>query len=347
VRVGLIARGEDRGLANLTWEFYRALRPARTLLVDYGAALPFPVHRHRYPDADVVSYNGTFGDDDVVDRFLDGIDVLYTAETFYDWTIVGRAHDRGIRTVLHVMPEFYRAELVDEWAPTAVWNPTGWRLDRLRDDAVVVPVPVALDRFAARIARAPAPSPPRFLHPVGVRAPGDRNGTVALYRAMADMAQPADWTIHTQSSRIPRPNTRPGGRRGRGRTNVVLRSSGDYWERYAGHDVLVLPRRYGGLCLPLNEAAAAGLALVLPDTPPHREWPGLYVDARLSGSEEFSGGTVAYADTVPRSLAAACDMLAESPETVAYYRRLSREWAEGHSWDVWTSRYRDLFDGLP
>ena len=56
--------------------------------------------------------------------------------------------------------------------------------------------------------------------------------------------------------------------------NVKLRiDEGDtpnYWDNYRG-DVLIMPRRFGGLCLPVNEALAAGMPAIMPNISPN-EW---------------------------------------------------------------------------
>jgi len=56
VKVGLIARADDRGLGIMCWEFHRAMRPHATLVVrEPGAeARGFQPHLDRYPDATVV-----------------------------------------------------------------------------------------------------------------------------------------------------------------------------------------------------------------------------------------------------------------------------------------------------
>ena len=39
--------------------------------------------------------------------------------------------------------------------------------------------------------------------------------------------------------------------------NVRIGGVANYWDAYDGYDALVLPRRYGGLCLPVQEGMAA------------------------------------------------------------------------------------------
>jgi glycosyltransferase involved in cell wall biosynthesis len=48
-----------------------------------------------------------------------------------------------------------------------------------------------------------------------------------------------------------------------------LIGSSDRAELYASFDVLILPRRYGGLCLPMSEALASGLPVIMSNTSPN------------------------------------------------------------------------------
>jgi glycosyltransferase involved in cell wall biosynthesis len=42
---------------------------------------------------------------------------------------------------------------------------------------------------------------------------------------------------------------------------------------YEGFDALIMPRRYGGLCLPMNEALTSGLPVIMSDTSQQRRSP--------------------------------------------------------------------------
>jgi glycosyltransferase involved in cell wall biosynthesis len=332
VQVGLIARADDRGLGHMTWEFHRHLQPARTLVVrEPGAeARGFAPHLDRYPDATVVRFDGGLLPEAEVRAWLQGLDVLYSAETFYDWHLVDWAEQAGVATVLHVMPEFFHHHVPPT---TAVWAPTPWRLQHLPAYTRVVPVPVATDRFPMA---APARADQlRVLHTAGHRAAADRNGTTQLLQALRRTRQPMAVRLTTQDPALPKaalPRTvtlqaEVGGRAG-------------YWDLYAAADVLVLPRRYGGLCLPVQEAMAAGLAVVLPDTAPNDWWPALLVPGRERGHINTAAGTLPLFAADPHQLAQQLDQLAASPELVAEAQQASLAWAQAHSWAELAPLYR-------
>jgi glycosyltransferase involved in cell wall biosynthesis len=103
----------------------------------------------------------------------------------------------------------------------------------------------------------------------------------------------------------------------------------NWWELYDFGDVLLMPRRFGGLCLPIQEAMAAGLAVVALDTEPH-DWYGCAaIEAFPAGEFETGSGQVTIWNARPSDVAVAVEQcVAELPRRV----ERSRQWAELHSW---------------
>lgn len=338
MRVGVIARAENRGLGHLTWEAARALEPDRVLVVTVGARdRGFETHVERFPGATFVEWraNGLLPAAPVR-AWLDGLDVVYAAETPYDPRLPAWCETAGVRLVLHVMPEFFR----DEWADESceLWNPTDWRHELLPARARVVPVPVPLDRWPT-----PAPlcdGPARFVHVAGNRAAGDRNGSILVTRALGLVQTPVHLRIFTQGASFPAVRTPR-----HVQLEVVRGGVDDYWRLYDDADVLVMPRRYGGLSLPVNEAAGAGLAVVLSDVVPNRSWPATFVPARPRSQIRAPGGSVQSYEADPKRLAFALDSLNENVELRHRQQEAAREWADSHSWANLRPLYRELFAG--
>lgn len=347
MKIGLIARAEDRGLGNLTREWYRHMDPDRTLVVRPRAAdeAGLADHLHDwYPDPAV--WSTPFQrelPEQLMRDFLDGLDIVYSAETFYDWRFCDLAREAGVTTVCHVMPEYFRHAPVKPRQlfgqpparmPTAPppadrwWNPTGYRMDRLPAGTRQVPVPVALDRFAE-----PAPfdgGPPTWLHVVGARAASDRNGTRVLLTALRHMREPCRVVILSQGEPF-----YPSGAPSQVEVKVEPIERADYWTLYEGAHGLVLPRRYGGLSLPAQEAMAAGLALVMPEVEPQvSEWPIIPVAASFENSLTTGAGTIPIAATKPRALAAILDHYSLHPTQLQRRREASLEWARANSWSA-------------
>lgn len=337
MKLGLIARADDRGLGIMCWELARHMHTDRVLVVREPVAegRGFPPHLDRYPGAQTVTYDAGL-DETTVRDWLAGLDVVYSAETFYDPRLIGWARDAGVRTVLHVMPEFLAK--VGHPEPDALWAPTNWRLEHLPEGTRVVPVPVATDRFdEIRAAnRATQDGPLRVLHTVGHRAMADRNGTMVVTRAVSTITEAVQLTMTGQDGRLPSIPARR-----RGKITTVGRPGGvaDYWDTYRDQDVLVLPRRFGGLCLPVQEAMAAGVVPVLPDVPPNQDWPAVLTPASTHGTIVTAAGVIPLAATRPADLAAAIDDLARDRERLAAQRELVDAWVQAHSWEALAPLY--------
>ena len=323
-------------LGIMTWEFARALQPDRVLVVrEPGAeAKGFTPHLDRYPGASVAPFHGGQLNEAFVREWLAGLDVVYSAETFYDWHMVTWAREAGAATVLHVMPEFWHPHLPPV---TATWIPTPWRAQHI-PHARLVPVPVAADRFPL------APPEPadrlRVLHVAGHRAAHDRNGTQQLLQALRLVRQPMTVRMTTQDPSMPRSRVL-------GRSvdlDIATGGRGDYWGLYGAQDVLVLPRRYGGLSLPVQEAMAAGLAVVMPDVSPNDWWPTLRVAALNRGVIETAAGPIPLAAAQPRAIAQALDELAADRHRLIVAQAGSVAWARDHSWDALSGLYRAELD---
>lgn len=329
MKVGLIARAENRGLGRITSELFAHLHPDRTVVVDMGRlARGFALNLDRYPGADVVPFDGVHLDADVMDRFVDGLDVVYSAETFYDWSVIDLAHKRGCATVLHLMPEFLRhhPDTTLPW-PTAFWNPTDYLADRMPQGTVEVPIPVST-RLAGRAATA-GDGTLRVLHVAGHKAMADRNGTSALLGALRRVKSPVHVTVTTQDPKGLRIPVVPS----KVHIEVTAGDVDDYVDLYDGHHLLVMPRRYAGLCLPVQEALGAGLGVVMTDTHPNRRWPIVPVDTSPAGFIRCQTGLVPMVNASPRSLAEVLTRLAEDPEAVADAQQAAVQWAAENTWD--------------
>lgn len=327
--LGVIARADDRGLGVLTLELARHLKPERVLVVDVPES-PFPCHADRFPGATVARWSPArpqFGPG-VLDRFLDGLTTVYSAETFYDSRLVDRAAELGVRTVLHAMPEFLRPEVR---RPDEVWLPTPWLIDRV-PGAQLVPVPVPAPPFYVA-AGADSRAPLRLVHVAGFRAAGDRNGTDVLRMALRRLQPDVRFELRVEVQRGTRPHLAGVGPKG-----VRVSFAGpraDRWDLYADADLLVMPRRYGGLCLPAQEAMAVGLGVVMPDLEPNTFWPTVTFAALAppaGGRLKAPCGELELGAPDASSLAGVLEALAADRSLVVETQQRAAEWAKAHSW---------------
>ncbi len=342
MKVGLVARCDQRGLGYLTHAAYRHLQPERTLVIRMGDDRGFVQHTDRYPGETVVTFDGHYLPEDVVRPWLRGLDVVYSAETFYDWQMVRWAKEEGVATVLHSMPEFWKHRTEPLPWPARIWATTSWKLDIFPPGVQVVPVPVEEDVFPLTEAGTGNgfPSDPlRVVHVAGHRAAGDRNGTLQLLAAAQQVREPMVITVHCQDSHLPRvralsPGVElhmvPGGQRTRP-------------ELYAGHHLMVFPRRYGGLSLPAQEALASGLGLAMSDACPNgATWPILPLKGRYDARQPTPCGPVRSFCTDATYLARVLELHARLPKKVAALQEAGTAWAREHSWSALAPLYRDL-----
>ena len=202
-------------------------------------------------------------------------------------------------------------------------------------------MPVADDRFAFR-----APERVdrlRVLHVAGHAAAADRNGTVLFLEALRRMEPPTHVRIITQDERM-----RPMRARLGVSVEVVTNGVPDYWRLYDDADLLVMPRRYGGLSLVVQEAMAAGLGVVMSDTEPQRStWPVRTVRSSTGAPRLYTpGGRLPLTNARPDAIADVVNAYARDPEAVAELQAGSLAWAEAHRWSVLAPLYRDEFKAV-
>lgn len=329
MRWGLIARSEvDRGLGIQTSNIYDNLKPDRTLCVLVPQS-GYASHPERYPDATFITLTDDGLDEATVRDWWSGLDVVVSVETLYDWRLTEWAKADNVRTVVQGNPEFHIAA---ERQPDVWWWPTTWRLNELPEGRLV-PVPVP----DVPIVAGDPDGPIQFLHIAGAHAMEDRNGYHAVAQAGRRL-KGARLNIYAQAGGF--------GPSYWARTNKNVVEHGaveDRWSMYEGQHVLLLPRRYGGLCLPALEAMASGLALAMTDCSPNTDWPIVPISSSNGKSVFFQAGWITIRDVTANSVASTMNVLMD-PQTLSGLMRRSREWAEENRWSVLASTYHDAIE---
>lgn len=341
MRIGLIARDEiGRGLAIQTKSFYDHMKPDAVLLV-HDLSRRQEAGDNWYPGALEVEWDTVTHtlDYETMQKFLRGIDVVFTAETPYDWSMLELARELGVKTVIQGNPEFFRHGLPrgptetqhpDEW-----WWPSGWRRGQL-PPGPLMPCPQPERDFAPGL---DYDGPLRILHVIGKRAWKDRNGTDTFMQVARIIREKAQITMFSMDGDLPEvwPTAN---------VEWKLFPDGvkDRWDLYKNQDVLVLPRRYGGNCLPVLEAAACGLAVVMPNMEPNAEYTPLLTSISQMRNERLPCGMTPICDPDPYSIASTLDLLARDrglllAEQQAAYMRAPR-------WTDWATVYRLRLENL-
>lgn len=344
MKLGLIARADNRGLGVQLWEAYRHLSPAKTMVIDCPSKAPLPLHLERFPGATVVHGFPTAAD---CREFLTDLDVVYTAETPYNPELFSEAALMGVKTVLHFNFEFL-AHLQNPSlpAPTLFAAPSMWRYQDVPfTNKTFLPVPIACDRFAD-VWRPSTPTAHQFLHIVGRPAVGDRNGTADLLGALPYVRSPITMTIRCQDPAYVPSLLNMRGVPANVELVIVSADIPNYWDAYTGADVLVMPRRFGGLCLPVNEALGAGMPVIMPAIEPNHWLPADWlVPATKSGS--FMAKTrIDLHTTDPRALAERIDRFATDRAFYAESQTIATDLAKRNSWEALLPEYQRVFASL-
>jgi glycosyltransferase involved in cell wall biosynthesis len=265
------ARMDNSGLGQQTYGFYKYMRPAKTVVIDISVLerLPKRVMRQypeRYPDATIISGIPNTGD---IEQFLQGLDVVFIAESSYNMDFYRLARNYGVKVAVQYNYEFFDWYQMPQCVPDMLIAPSTWHYhqvaDFCRDKGVkhlYLHVPVDTEVIRRRY----IDSAHSFVHIAGRPAAHDRNGTFTFLEALKQSNGDLNGTVYTQDKDLcNRINTEYP--RVKVKYNV-----GSYNEIYKKGSVLVLPRKYGGNCLPLNEALAAGMPVIMSKLQPQDEF---------------------------------------------------------------------------
>lgn len=352
-RIGLIARADDTGLGQQSREFHRHLDPAKTLIVDLteqsASGKDLTIHPDRFPGEGTSIVRGIPTDADL-ELWLDGLDTVFTMETPYNYRLYSLARQRGIKTVLQAnweLLDYLQDGPHQQHLPDVLALPSTWFLPMARHrfsgqmKVTYLPVPIPTDRWNESLTDTDICR--RFLHVAGHPALADRNGTANLLDALRYVRQPVTVTLTCQRPGYLGSLIKPG--QDHGNATLVIDSAPrqHYWDLYTGQDAMVLPRRYGGLCLPLNEALGAGMPVIMPDISPNNRW--LPPDWLVPAHAENTVLTKTLIDiyyTDPQALAARMDQMAADPDLYARSRQQARFLAQEYSWTALFTYYQEV-----
>jgi glycosyltransferase involved in cell wall biosynthesis len=259
-RIGIIARMDKTGLGIQSKEFFDHI-PCKALVIDVSAINnTIPQRPEWYPDQTIYRIQQmSMIPREVIAEFISDIDVLVTFENPYDYWIFDICRAKGIRTILQLNYEFleYPSALPK---PDLFLAPSMWHYDDIPDPKMFLPVPVATEKFTANR------KPKTFVHIIGREAAHDRNGTKTILSSLKYIQN--DITLIFKSQL---PYFVTGNLPERVHIETEFFNKEHYWENFTG-GVLVMPRRYGGLCLPMNESLAAGMPVITTDISPNHTW---------------------------------------------------------------------------
>jgi hypothetical protein len=306
MKLGMIVRADNTGLGNQTYELTQMLNPHKIMIIDFTDYNGNQQHFDWYAERDYTICRG-FPTDEEMNSFLDEIDVLLSCETFYNDETPDLARKKNVKTFLQYNYELF-GNLKREKKPLAnvLLSPSPWMIEkvhkRFSNQAVVLhlPPPTRPELFENALEVNSSKDHKRILHIAGKAAANDRNGTESVLEMMRHSKADFELVIKSQ--------TPIDSKRLDSRITVEIDNVKDRQDMYTGFDGMVLPRRYAGLCLPMNEALLSGLPVFMTDISPNnitlpKEW--------LTVSEELGimrlASPIIYYDVDARKLAEKID----------------------------------------
>lgn len=282
----IIARADLTGLGVQSRNWVRLLNPNKLAVINSRIFNNNEQHLEWYDGRDGYTING-FIKNNEINPILKGVDVLLTFEIPYSYDLINVAKSRGVKTIIQNNWEF--TDYLSQPhlpLPDLLLNHSYWHLDEQKklwpQVADYCPTPIFIEDYdEIMLQNMDRDSDKRrFLHVAGRKTHEDRNGTIDLIESMKNFPAKYDFelVIKTQNTEIPEINDQ----------RIIIDRSGvtNEKELYRNFDAMIMPRRYGGACLPMNEALAAGLPVIMTDIDPNnkilpKEW---LVSAEHKGS---------------------------------------------------------------
>jgi hypothetical protein len=268
MRLGIIARSDNTGLGNQTMELVKMLNPDKILLINSQFFNNNQQHPEWYKDYNVIQTKKGMPRTNEVLAFLEDIDVVISCETFYHLELVDLAKQKGIKTILQYNYELFGHLAHPEWTlPDVLLAPSIWNLDVIvqkfgtKTQIMHLPPPTDHTLFNQAKEINLSKDHKRILHIAGKKAAKDRNGTESILKMIKYSKEDYELVIKSQTPlnlicKDPR-------------VKIEIGNPDNRQDMYSGFDAMVLPRRYAGLCLPMNEALMSALPVFMTNISPN------------------------------------------------------------------------------
>jgi len=269
----IIARADLTGLGQQSRNWVRLLNPDKLIVIN---SKPFNGNDQFFEwynnCKNAYRIDGFIQQRDI-SSILNGIDVLLTFEIPYNYQLISEARRRGIKTIIQNNWEFTDYLQQPQLPlPDLLVNHSYWHLDDQRklwpDITEYCPTPLFIEDFndvyEQNLNRSDSKTGiKRFLHIAGRNTYLDRNGTDDLLAAIKLIPQDIQFelVIQTQTTEVKNADDP--------RITIDKVSQSDPKNLYRGFDAFIMPRRYAGGCLPMTEALASGLPVIMTDIDPN------------------------------------------------------------------------------
>jgi glycosyltransferase involved in cell wall biosynthesis len=338
VKVGMVCFAENTGLGNMSHQFYKYLKPTKTMLLDRSGSRENDFYPERYGSEVMVIQS--LPDMGEVNQFITGLDVVLMFEVPPTNYLIYACRQAGVKTV--IMPNFeYYPYFIEKnlLHPDALIAPSPWRMDEYLDPVAYVPVPIEPE-----LTDKPELAT-NFLHIAGRPIFPDRNGTEVFLNALKHVTANITATVTCQVPEYINGLTRALTLPDNVRLDVRTNSPSDWKLNYAAQDVLVMPRRFGGLCMPVNEALGFGMPVIMPAIEPNNAWlpKDWLVPAEKTGERKLNAMIDVFtADE--QELAKQIDLWATDKAAYADAVAKAKILAQNYSWEALIPKYMQIFE---
>lgn len=316
MKLGMMVFANDSGLGAQTRRLTYMLKPDKILVIDSS---PFSKNKQQHFDW----YEGFTGykvhgfpTNQEIRRFMIGITHMIVCENPLNFYLLEYCKQNGVKLYIQSNYEFCDHLNRDLPLPTQFLMPSYWKLkemtDRFGKDRVQhLPPPIDPNEFKeARKVNFDrgdiANRSPRFLHIVGTLAERDRNGTLDLLKAVPLTKNSFQLIIRSQHQLPEEYQINDS------RVRYQIGTIKEAEDMYKDFDAMILPRRYGGLALTVNEALMAGLPVIMSDVSPNNELlPKAWVVKARKREEFMTRAMIDVYQTDPHALAQKIDWLTE------------------------------------
>lgn len=270
MRLGIIARSDNTGLGNQTKELVDMLNPDKILLIDSSFFNQNKQHPEWYAGYNCITTKKGMASKEEIINFLDDIDVVISCEIFYNPDFVSLARKRKVKTILQYNYEFLDylqntdMQLPDVLLAPSLWNYTDV-VERFGNKTQVyhLPPPTNTKLFNESKSINLNKRHNRILHIGGKAAVKDRNGTNTVIEMLKYSKSDYKLVIKSQSDLDISCDDE--------RLIIEIGNTDSRESMYSGYDAMVLPRRYAGLCLPMNEALMSALPVFMTNISPNNK----------------------------------------------------------------------------
>ena len=211
-----------------------------------------------------------------IQKFAKDLTHIFVCENPLNFSLLQYAKFHNIKLYIQTNYEFCDHLNNKLPLPHKFVMPSTWMVDdmkqRFGDDVVtILPPPVDVSEFAeafnVNIDRTKENrGTPRLLHMVGTLASKDRNGTLDVLKTLPYITEDLELVIHSQHE-LPNEYIVEDDR-----VTYSIGTIEDPADMYKGFEAMVLPRRYGGLCLPMWEAMLSGLPVIMTGISPNADY---------------------------------------------------------------------------